>query len=377
MKVPSTLLLLSLLLPGADAAEHRPFGRMDVFQLEWISDPQISPDGDRIIFVRNGMDVMTDGTIARLWIVATDGSGARPLTGRDEDESNPIWSPDGSRVAFTSKTDDGSEIFVSWVDEGRTTRLTRLDQSPSGLAWSPDGTRLAFSALVPEDPPVLVTPPKQPTGAEWPDAPRVTTRLYYERDGSGYIEPGYAHFFVIPALGGAPRRVTSGNFQHSGRPAWSAAGDALIFSGNRNPDWERNFVNSEIYRVSVETGETVALTDRNGPDAEPAVSPDGRRIAWVSFEDKVQTYQVATLHVMDADGRNKRELTAELDRSVSGVHWQGNRIWFQYDDMGDTRIAYATLDGRINNVATGLGGTTIGRPYGGGSFTVSRNGTVA
>lgn len=368
-----------LLIPGVPVHAKSPFQRMDVFALEWVSDPQISPDGKRVVFVRNGMDAMTDGTTSRLWLADIDGSDLLPLTGRDTDEASPVWSPDGSRVAFTSKSDAGSEIYVAWVGSGKVLRLTALEQSPSGLAWSPDGNQIAFSMLVPEEPPVLVTPPKKPKDAVWPEAPRVTTRLYYEKDGAGYIEPGYKHFFVVSNLGGAPRQVTSGSFQHSGAPQWTRDGRALIFSGNRNDDWERNYVNSEIYRVDLESGDVTALTQRNGPDSDAIVSPDGRKIAWISYEDKVQTYQVSRLHVMNLDGSGKRDVLPEFDRSVSGLAWGGSsdRIYFQYDDRGDTRIGYATLNGELRDIATNLGGTTIGRPYGGGSFSVSPKGAIA
>lgn len=380
-KVTGTLWLFtaSLLFYCLPVHAKSPFQRMDVFALEWVSDPQVSPDGKEVVFIRNGMNIMTDETTSRLWMVDVDGSNLLPLTGRDTDESSPAWSPDGSRVAFISTSDAGSEIYVVWVDSGRVTRLTALDRSPSGLAWAPDGKQIAFSMLVPEDPAVLVTPPRKPKDAVWPDAPRVTTRLYYERDGSGYIEPGHTHFFVVSHLGGVPRQLTSGSFQHSGAPQWTRDGKALIFSGNRNDDWERNHVNSEIYRVELETGDMSALTDRNGPDSDAIVSPDGRRIAWVSYEDKVQTYQVSKLHVMNVDGSGKHELLADFDRSVSGLVWGGSsdRVYFQYDDRGDTRIAYAPLNGKLRDVATNLGGTTIGRPYGGGSFTLSSKGVIA
>ncbi len=373
----STLSLLSSINALAD--DLRPFERMDVFELEWVSDPQISPDGRRIVYVRNGMDVMSDGKFSRLWLIDIDGSNNVPLTGQDTNESNPVWSPDGQRIAFTSKSDAGTEIFVVWVENGKSARLTQLNRSPGSLSWSPDGTQIAFSMMVPEDPVVLVTPPDKPDDAVWPDRPRVTTRLTFERDGSGYLEPGYEHFFVISALGGTPRQVTHGDFKHEGTPQWSRDGDSLIFSGNRNDDWELSFHNSEIYSVSIRSGDTVALTDRNGPDAEPVVSPDGRKIAYWSAEDKVQTYQVSKLQVMNIDGSDKRELLSDFDRSVSGLVWNKNSdgIYYQYDDHGDTKIGFTTLAESSRVVATNLGGTTIGRPYGGGSFSVADNGTIA
>ncbi len=379
-RLPWILIVVLLQAPVAALADDlQPFERMDVFDLEWVSSPQISPDGRRVAYVRNGMDVMTDGTWSRIWLTDTDGRNNAPLTGRDVNESGPAWSPDGSRVAFTSKSDNGTEIFVAWVVSGKSTRLTQLDRSPKSLSWSPDGTQIAFRMLVPEEPVVLVQAPEKPDDAEWSEEPRVTARLKYETDGSGYMEPGFEQFFVISALGGAPRQVTSGNFRHSGTPQWSRDGNSLIFSGNRNDDWELNFRNSEIYSVSVKTGAVVALTDRQGPDSEPVVSPDGRKIAYTSYEDKVQTYQVSKLHVMNVDGTGKRELLSDFDRSVSAPAWNDDSdgLYYQYDDRGDTRIGYTTLDGRARDIATDLGGTTIGRPYGGGSFSVAGNGAIA
>lgn len=354
--------------------DKKNFSRLDIFALEYASDPQISPDGDRVVYVRNSMDIMKDRKAARLWMVDADGSNHRKLTSRESGETSPRWSPGGDRIAFVSATDNGAEIYVYWVSSGKTARLTQLEKSPSGLCWSPDGRRIAFCMTVPEKPPVLVTPPDAPKGAKWADKPRVTTRLKHEADGTGYIDPGFRHLFVIPADGGSPRQITSGDFHQEGNPEWTKDGKNLVFTSNRNENWEYEFKNSEIYRVGVENGQITQLTDRNGPDFDAVISPDGRKIAWLGYDDKVQTYQLTRLYIMNLDGSAKRELETELDRSVSDISWSntGAGLYFQYDDRGNTKIGYVSLGGKVRKVADNLGGTSIGRPYGGGSFSLSR-----
>ena len=356
-----------------DNQNNRHFQPMDVFALQWVSDPQLSPDGERIVYARNSMDAMQDRKTARLWLMNQDGSGNQPLTGRDTGESGAVWSPDGSRIAFVSEGQNGSEIFVTWVTTGKTTRLTQLDRSPSGLDWSPDGEQIAFAMLAPEKPPVLVDAPAAPKDAQWAEKPRVTTRLKYERDGAGYMEPGHAQYFVLPALGGTPVQVSSGEFRHDSAPVWTPDGKSLLFSGNRDDNWELDFLDSEIYRLNLEIREITALTSRQGPDGNPVISPDGQTIAWTSFEDTVQTYRTSHIRLMDADGSNKRALPLELDRNINSLAWAENSkgLYFQYDDEGDTEIGYTDLDGDHRVVASNLGGTTIGRPYGGGSFSVA------
>ena len=151
--------------------------------------------------------------------------------------------------------------------------------------------------LVPEEPPVLVKGPEKPKDAEWAEAPRVTTRVYHEADGKGHIEPGFQHIFVIPADGGTVRQLTSGEFQHDGEYSWAPDGGAIVFSANRHANHEKEYRNSEIYRVDLAGLEIAALTDRFGPDQSPMFSPDGSRIAWTGFDDKIQAYQVRHLYV--------------------------------------------------------------------------------
>ena len=363
-------LLLTLATPFA-AHPQTPFEPMDVFQLEYAADPRISPDGGQVVYVRTSMDIMKDRKRGEIWIVNADGTDHRRLAAG----SSPRWSPDGTRLAYTA---DG-QIHLRWMDTGETATLTQLTESPSGLRWSPDGRHIAFNMLVPYAPPTLAAPPRPPAGAEWAAPPIMEDRFKSRQDGVGYLDFGYNHIFVLSVEGGTPRQVTSGDFQHSSAAAWTPDGNHLVFSSNRNEGWERNYRNSELYMASVLTGEIRALTDRSGPDHSPAVSPDGRRIAFVGYEDRTRTYQVSRLQVMNIDGSGARVVTGGLDRSVSNPVWaaDGSGIFFQYDDEGNSKVAFATLDGDVTVLAGDLGGTSYGRPYGGGSFSVANDGTFA
>lgn len=169
-------LLLSTLDPalGGDGPSRR-FEPMDVFGLEYASDPQISPDGAQIVYVRSFMDIMKDRRRSNLWILHFDGSGHRPLTTGNQNDFSPLWSPDGKRLLYASASEGGAQIYLRWMDTGETARLTQLTQSPAGLSWSPDGQWVAFSMLVPEETKPLAQMPAKPEGAEWAPAVKVIT----------------------------------------------------------------------------------------------------------------------------------------------------------------------------------------------------------
>ena len=363
--------LLATLAPPTLAHAQSRFEPMDVFQLEYAADPRISPDGGRVVYVRTSMDIMKDRKRSELWIVDADGTDHRRLGAG----GSPRWSPDGTRLAYTS----GGQIHLRWMDTGETATLTQLLKSPRNLRWSPDGTRIAFNMLVPSPPPSLAPAPRPPPGAEWADPPIMEDRFKSRQDGAGYLDFGYNHIFVVPVDGGTPVQVTSGDFQHSSAAAWTPDGNHLVFSSNRGEGWEHDYRNSELYVASILTGKTRAVTDRPGPDHSPAVSPDGRRIAFVGYEDRTRTYQVSRLQVMNIDGSGARVVTGGLDRSVSNPVWaaDGGGIYFQYDDEGNSKVAFTTLNGDVTVLAGDLGGTSYGRPYGGGSFSVANDGAFA
>ncbi|MEL6305055.1 MAG: S9 family peptidase [Bacteroidota bacterium] len=361
------------------SAQHPNFSYLDIFDLQYATDPQISPDGEWIVYRRMGFDIMKDRTSGNLWILRKDGSSHQKLTTREVNERSARWSPQGDRIAFSSGTDEGAEIFMYWVQSGKLAKLTQLPYSPSSMTWSPDGTQLAFSMNVPKAAPVIAKTPKKPKGAKWADAPRITDRVYHEADGRGYIKPGFNHIFVMPSHGGAVRQITSGDYHHRGTLSWGKDGKHIYFSANRSDNWEYDFRNSEVYSVSTKTGAIEALTDRNGPDANPLVSPDGKYIAYLGFEDKVQAHQGRKLQLMNIDGSSKREISTKLDRTLSKIQWDAKSggLYIYYDDEGNGKIGHITLSGKVTEKVNDVGGTTLGRPYASGSYSVAKNGTMA
>ncbi|MDZ7644612.1 MAG: S9 family peptidase [Woeseiaceae bacterium] len=205
---------------------------------------------------------------------------------------------------------------------------------------------------------------------------KVIENLRYRADGQGYVEPGYTHLFVVPAEGGTPRQLTSGDYHHGGPLSWSRDGSRLYFSANRLDDWEHEPVESEVWSVDVASGALTALTGRDGPDFAPVVSPDGRRIAWLGFDDRKMGYHTTRVHVMDADGSNKRVVNADFDRSIDALQWAGNsgRLYVQYDDRGMSHVGLMTLDGDIDTRVSDVSGISLGRPYTSGGFHAGGDG---
>lgn len=381
------VLIISLLASAEEKAPQQISDRLigtDIFKLQFASDPQISPDGKRIVYVRQMADVMGDKRISNLWELNFDGTEDRPLTTGNFSDHAPRWSPDGTRIAYISDRDGKPQLYVRWMDNGQTAKLTDLEYSPSDIAWSPDGKLISFNSHVPSEELKIATMPKAPEGAKWAAAPHAYNRLEYRFNGSGYLKPGFTQIFVISANGGAPRQLTSGDFPHGGfpfgsdEPVWTPDGQYLLFSANLRPDFEYQPLNTEIYELNVTSGAVKALTDRNGPDRAPAISPDGKTIAYIGFDDRYQGHQTTHLYLMNRDGSQVRVATPKLDRDVQDPQWapDGNGVYFMYDDQGDSKLAFYSLKGEVKEIAGHLG--SGGSSYSGGnSFSVAKNGPLA
>ena len=199
-----TLILIALTaLSAAKSAAAKPaFSPMDVFALEWASDPEISPDGTQVAYVRQSFDIKTDSRRRMIWLVDREGDNHRPLAGGAGNQSSPRWSPDGARLAFVAADGDGAQIHMHWFAQGVTARVTNLVEAPTRLAWSPDGRQLAFVMRVSaKREPLKVKLPEAPKDAKWAEPLKAIDRMVY-RVGRRRLPAGC----VRPGIRGACRR---------------------------------------------------------------------------------------------------------------------------------------------------------------------------
>jgi len=378
----ATLIFASIPPLRAQEASHK-LTAMDEFQLQTGTDPQSSPDGKKIVYVRRFADPMTDKRYANLWIINSDGTEHRPLTTGNRNDTSPRWSPDGLRLAYLSDADGKQQLYIRWMDTGQTARITNLEQAPDSIAWSPDGKMLSFSSLVLGKGPHIADLPAPPSGAKWADPPTAYDRLVYRFNGSGYLKPGYMQLFVVDSEGGAPRQVTNGNFPNGGnefgpnRASWTPDGKYLIASVNRHPESDHEYLDTEVYEFSIADGSLRPLTNRKGPDNSPEVSPNGKWIAYTGFDDRYQGHQTTKLYLMNRDGTNSHSLSDKLDRDVQDPQWapDNSGVFFRYDDQGDSKIGFYSVEGVLKKIADHLASTT--GAGGSGTFSLAHTGLIA
>jgi dipeptidyl aminopeptidase/acylaminoacyl peptidase len=346
------LFTASLPSPSPAQAQEKTLSLEMFLDMETVSSPQISPDGQRIVYTRGWVDKVNDRRRSSIWIMNADGSRNRFLT----DGSSPVWSPDGTRIAFTAPGEpEGSQIFVRWMDdEGAISQVTRVEHGPSNLRWSPDGTRIAFTMLVEDAEEWEVELPSEPEGAEWQEGPKIVSRLDYRQDRQGFVDSGHTHILVVPAEGGTPRQLTDGEWDHSG-PEWTPDGREILFGALREEEAEWMWRESEIYAVTVETGAIRQITTREGPDGSPVPSPDGRLIAYQGQDWSTDTYVENGLYVMNTDGSDPRRIAGELGRSLGNLTWapDGNGIYFTASVRGTGNLYFAPLRGEPRAVTEG------------------------
>ena len=332
------------------------------WELETVSDPQLSPDGSQIIYTRGWVDKVNDRRESAVWVMNADGSKNRFLV----KGSNARWSPTGDRIVYTTQGEPrGSQIFVRYMDaEGAVTQITHMEKAAQGVTWSPDGNSVAFTMPVEQKNSWPIKMPRAPEGAKWTETPRIVERLDYRQDGQGFDDDSYRHIFIVPATGGTPRQLTTGDWNHNG-VEFTPDGKQILFTSLRIPEAEYAWRESEIYSVSIDTGAIKQLTTRKGQDTGPQVSPDGKLVAYTGNDWSKDTWKDSKVYVMSIDGTNPRLVSGDWDRSPQNLQWKpdGTGLYFTAQDAGSQNLYTLPLAGTradaVQPVTTGTHMLTV------------------
>ena len=396
----SFALALSLALFACVARAQSP-GRLmapaDILRVANVGDPQISPDGERVVYVVTSVD--GNASVSRLWITRTGGelTSTPPTSSQPEQRreslprrfqptpllpptwngSNPRWSPDGKRVAFLATHDNQTGIWVVSFD-GRQPRFVAAVQETNffityageSLAWSPDSHAIAYISATQERPPDQDAPGNK-------DDPRIIDRIQY-KSRTSFSDNLRTHVWITDVDNPEPRQLTSGLF-YDHALTFSPRGDEIAFLSNHESDPDANN-NSDIFAVDLH-GQVRQITNTAGCEYEPAWSPDGKWIAYTATKEDVTTIDSVAedthVWVIDAAGGAGRELTAQLDRRARSPRWSAtkNAIYFLAGDRGRTYLHAVGLSGaawRVFQPGAAAGHEALtNRPFQIGSFSIS------
>jgi dipeptidyl aminopeptidase/acylaminoacyl peptidase len=369
--IVSALLFSTLiLLPGlsVQAQARRPMTPADLLRIANVSDAQISPNGDWIVYTVSTTE--GDQTLSTLWLVrAGERLSNVPPTSRQPEQrrnwdlpriagrpllpsgwsgANPRWAPDGKSIAFLSTHEGQHGIWLSGLERRiprliATVRETNFFITYAGesFAWSPESRVIAYVSAS-ED------PDRDPSdGSSRNDDPRVIDRIQY-KSRTSFSDRLRTHVWITDVDQPQPRQLTSGPF-YDHALSFSPKGYEIAFLSNHESDPDANN-NSDIFAVNLE-GQTRQITNTVGCEYEPAWSPDGKWIAYAATKRDVTTIDSVAedTHVWmsDAAGSDRRELTVSFNRRARSPRWSGDgrSVFFLAGDRGRTLVYRVPVEG--------------------------------
>ncbi|MFL6567661.1 MAG: S9 family peptidase [Chthoniobacterales bacterium] len=386
-----TLLICLAAAATTFAAEKRNITEKDLFNFIWIGDPQLSPDGSRVVFVRVSVNEKREGYDTSLWSVPTAG-GEEPhrLTSGTHD-TTPRWSPDGKFVTFIRATEkDGKpepgQLCMLPMGGGEAWQFTSLPKGAGNPVWSPDGKTIAFTSTSNPDDLAKAdkkkreeeakrgaadgaSPSPSPAPSAKPDEREsdvhVVTRAVYRSNNEGYLDPKRpSHIWTIQAPRSAeekvqPKQLTTGRFRESD-PTWSKDGTQILFTSLHNDEPYYDLPKTELYSVATTGGEPTKITTINMGVSDLSLSPDGKQLAFVaSVDEPVNSYTQPDLWVMDlAPNAQPKNLTASFDFDVTNPVFGDNAA---PRAGGSTPVVWSADSKSIYEIFSRQGRTNIGR----------------
>ncbi|HED03973.1 MAG TPA: hypothetical protein ENI60_04310, partial [Candidatus Fraserbacteria bacterium] len=295
------------------STKKRPVAANDILKFRFLGSPQLAPDGEQILFPLMIADAQNKKYHQHLWMMPFAEGQARQYTFGEVIDSAPSWSPDGLRIAFIRTRDKVSQIYLIPTDGGEARQLSRLEPGViGGPCWSPDGSQLAFSYH-----PKAIADPEHP---EKPPAVRQITRLRYQEQGYGFLDPERDHIYTLSVGDGRLTQLTEEDFDDQ-MPAWSPDGLRIAFISNRHPEADYHSLEEDIWLVPAGGGSPQALPTPKGPKALPRWSPDGQQLAYLGHAHPEDSWGTRNTHVWIASlqGGAVQDLMAKLDRPAEDV----------------------------------------------------------
>jgi dipeptidyl aminopeptidase/acylaminoacyl peptidase len=378
-------LLSSITFAQQTAAPHD-FTVDDLFGMQEVSDAQISPDGQFVLFTVNSTNWKEDKTITRIWMVPVAGGDAIALSADGPSSSHPRWSHDGKFIAFLSEREEGkTQVYLLNRLGGEAQRLTETAQDVETFAWSPDDKRLVLVLRDPTEEELEAVANKDKDGSDDKSGsgkkakaqkPWVIDRLLFKADTIGYLDHRRTHLYIFDIASKSLKQITSGDYDDT-EPNWSPDGKQLAFSSNRTkPDPDETY-DDEVWLAAADNNDKGAnakqITTKPGEHHSPAWSPDGQWIVYTSRLDP-SLFEYATKHIAisPATGGEEKVYTRALDRMSTEPRFSpdGKSVYFIADDDGTQVLAQLNL--ADSKITLPIGGRIMLE-----SYSISKDGAIA
>jgi dipeptidyl aminopeptidase/acylaminoacyl peptidase len=346
----SALVLCLTVVPSLIAQTPRGITPEDYYSFEFVSDPQISPEGKLVAYVVTKVDRAQNRRNSSIWMTATDGGRAPwQFTTAPQSSTSPRWSPDGKSLAFLSSrpaeaTPAGAtgsapagttepvraQVYLISMNGGEAKRITNLKNGVSVFRWSPDGTRLVVVSRVgPSD--------SRPDNKDRSDVRHYKNSSYKFND-TGWFDDRRTHLWLVEMNSGSAKQITEGDDWNDSDPQWSPDGTRLAFVSNRTgKEYEENR-NSDVWVISAEGGKLTKISDHDEADNQPRWSPDGK---WIAFTGEIRDRDHPKIYLAPSTGGAPSVLAANgLDLIPNALRWSddGKSIYFETGVKGEIQI---------------------------------------